>query len=278
MGKKFDRFVWSGYGVLFLVLLVLLARDGLFTELSHWFSRNKETDINFYLGSGTYHNSWEGGAYGYLYFGPYKPYAHLTNYPTKKGDYAYYGPPEGKLVAFWLTYTETENIEDTELHYYYAATPKGETNILPERPKNHWEYEIYAFFGHLYLFEDGLDVENFQGDGIHYTEPGRPDRFRIGEVDSFYYFVQSRLPSDTPSWTQNQEWHEVKGIEITKEQFESLECSSEINNDDCTPFLTENTPGLTPEQLAYVKAHPITKADFAALIQWLDNLPDNPWK
>jgi len=221
-----------------------------------WFAEGK-TVLYFYLGSGTYGFSSEGGTFGHLLFGQDEASGNATSYPSRKAEGYYQQKSQGKVVALWYTYTNNSDPKLEKWHYYYTASPDGSSIIFPDRPNNDWHYNIYGFFGHLELFEEGFDPKRYDGEAIRYDPPGQATTYRVGKADSFYYFIEPRQPNynGLPTWTSNQVWQELKGIEITKEQFDSIICF-EIHKPDCTPFLSEARPLQTsPPSSATIWPH-----------------------
>jgi len=225
---------------------------------SSWFKGSEDRDINFYLGSATYISSGEGGAWGEIYLGSYWTSNTLGTSPSDTGDLAYKGKPEGKMFALWKTHTRVEDWSTTEQHFYYAALPKGQVVIAPPRKKMHWYYKVYAFMGHKFVYDEGVtqDEKEAATTQSFTLSGGRGMGYRVGEAPALYYLVESfagekKHKDQRYPWAIKNQWLKINAIEITEAQFRYMRCT--IHLPDCTPFLTENTPGLTSEQLAYVK-------------------------
>ncbi|WP_395343631.1 hypothetical protein PN836_003795 [Ningiella sp. W23] len=287
MQKRFGLLTLSGLLAL-TGFAILFASNGFVSDVntvkhlhaSYVPSLKQDGGIQFYLGSASYLSSNKGGAAGRLYFGPYWTYHTMGAIPSDTGDLAYHGEPSGKLFAIWQTQTREKDVSARQFNYYYAASPEGVNNVMPPRKGNHLYYKVYAFLGHKLIYKEALSASDKQSSAMPAIElsGGLDKAYRVGDKPALYYWVESfdgnGATRDYP-WKVPTQWQKIDAIEITEAQFDSLYCS--IHMSGCTPFLTEKTSGLTPEQLEYVKTHPIDKKDFAKLITRLEN-HNNPWK
>ena len=157
--------------------------------------------------------------------------------------------------------------------YYYARSNNNYLPVLPKRPENHALYDIHISFGPMGgIVERGLTEKEKTNKNQLYSEPchryGKDDTcYRLaGENSHLYYTIRSVLKTeDIPSnkkasaaWKPRKfireephTWQEIKGIEITKAQYEYMQqrCKGVFN---C--YLDDKAPELNTEQKSYIKA------------------------
>ncbi len=149
------------------------------------------------------------------------------------------GTPKGDITVYWQAMYEQPEIDK----FYYAYHPNPEIDI-PPKGKYHKKYIIFYSFGHLALRKEALTEEQLGSPKFNLTfyEIG----YQVGSSDIFYYKVASN--SDFKFWhfleMPLKEFHSVKGIEVTAEQYKYI-----MDN----KYLDKNAPNLTSEQLAYIK-------------------------
>ena len=156
--------------------------------------------------------------------------------------------------------------------YYYARSTNNQLPVLPDRIENHALYEIHLSFGSMgKILARGLSKEEHAQKDKLYSEPcyryGIDDTcYRLsGEDSHLYYTVRSILKKGktqkgkvSAAWehAKNIEeephtWQEIKGIEITKAQYDTMKTRCE-GVFSC--YLDDKAPDLTAEQKAYIKA------------------------
>jgi len=159
------------------------------------------------------------------------------------------------------------------LTYFYARSPQSHKLVIPEPEKRHAMYEANLNLGplggvpldklpeNLKAIKDQL-IPSFCY-GLYSSTEGKEwrDCYRLpGNESSIYYQIRSLLKSTdpskgmpTPDYIHNspENWQEIKGITLTKEQFLYMKKRCEKT---ARCFLDENAPDLTNEQKAYIKA------------------------
>ncbi len=156
--------------------------------------------------------------------------------------------------------------------YYYARSPNNYLPILPSRPESHALYDINVSFGPIGdVSFSGLNTEQQAIKDQLSPKPcrRRPDSetcYRLTGADSsLYYMVRSIYSAAkdgsgkaASNWqhpeslrVSPQQWHEIKGISISKEQYESLEERCKQSPFNC--YLDTVDGELTATQQQYIK-------------------------
>ena len=179
-------------------------------------------------------------------------------------EHRYSGDPTGAIVLRWKAIYLDPSKSDRpyaeqviQRRYFYAES--HEPIEMPPRRDNHWLYEVHVSFGPRLLWskraipKQPVALERFDRGG------GRM-MYAAGEVDTLYYFIRSR-----PTWVPREggmlpsvkeaayEYQAIKGIELTEAQYMTIDCEK-VGRDKCDERLEEDAPGLTGEQLAYLRA------------------------
>ena len=184
------------------------------------------------------------------------------NYERLYGEYSKCGRENYALKQEAKSYT-----------YYYARSTDQYIPILPPRPTNHALYETSLSFSPMADVRlSGLTEElKAKKDQLEQHPCMRfPDSetcYRLpGNDSSLYYAVRSILAKPkadngaaSSAWQVPDsvrevplQWHEIKGITISKEQYEYLNERCKGSPFDCR--LDSAMPNLTPEQKQYSKA------------------------
>jgi len=171
------------------------------------------------------------------------------------------------------------NLKDkfTLVNYYYARSTNNHKPIIPHRPEGHALYEANIAFGPLggIPFEKLNDEHQKIKEQLErwycfdlYDVSGEKECYRLpGNESSIYYKVRSILkqeetsegmasaPWQSPDYVHNSpyDWQEIKGIEITKEQYEYLyEKYKQSPKKPIIFRLDIDAPDLNDEQKSYI--------------------------
>jgi len=165
------------------------------------------------------------------------------------------------------------------IKYYYARSTNNHQPIIPTRTEEHALYEAHMTFGPLggvpleklskahQAIKDKLERWYCRG---NVNNEGRKDCYRLpGKESSIYYKVRSILkepkatdgmasaPWQSPDFIHDSPngWEEIKGIEISKAQYDYL--YEKYKQSPTKPIvfrLDNNAPDLSKEQKSYIKA------------------------
>jgi len=205
-------------------------------------------------------------------------------YPDKPKNILRSSPEFGKLEdqwmfkrkAFYSCLEKNTKIEEqaTNYSYYYARSTDNYVVVAPKRVEEHALYEINASFGpKIEVSTQGLRPEHIsEKDQLYYADcrllglkNADKSCYRLpGEDSHLYYNIRSILKNpDKDEFASSYQsmplitsvpakWEEIKGIQITKAQYEWLEkrCIEYIFN--C--YMDETAPELTEGHKAYIKA------------------------
>ncbi len=161
--------------------------------------------------------------------------------------------------------------------YYYARSPGNYLPILPSRPESHALYDINVSFGPIGdVSLSGLNTEQQATRDQLSPKPCRRRHrsktcYRLPGADSSLYYMVRSIHSATkdgsgkaasnwqhpePIRVSPRQWYEIKGISISKEQYESLEerCKQSPFNCYLDTVDGERSGLITATQQQYIKA------------------------
>jgi len=187
----------------------------------------------------------------HAWFGPYR----LRGYTWQRKMIEFYeqGPlPDSQINAWWQVH-----YKDKADKFFYARS-LSDQGIQADTMHfwSDWKYFAYISFGPMYINTLALNDRQKDSEHLNLLEVSKwsgMHYYAWGKESSLYYKVQKVRVNPLREVIEN--WIEVPGIAISKKQFLLLNtrCGKPWLKTRC--FMDESFPDLTPEQLAYIKAH-----------------------
>jgi len=187
----------------------------------------------------------------HTWFGPYRIREFTTHFGDLTEFYDKGNLPGEQINAWWQVH-----YKDKPDKYFYARSLPGQGVQADKRYFwSDWKYYAYISFGPMYINTLALNEVQKTSEHLkldHVSKWSGMHFYAWGKESSLYYSVTKDYvdPQREP-----RDWIEVPGIAITAKQFELLDkrCGKPWLKTRC--FLDESFPDLTPEQIAYIKAH-----------------------
>jgi hypothetical protein len=192
-------------------------------------------------------------------FGQYHVSGNGCNGGGQERDYDYEGDPEGPIVFRWKAIyydpVKGKKAVDADTHRYFYAESHDAVK-MPPRGDDHWLYEVHISFGPRRVWvREAVADENLKV--VPYSDERGKTDYQVGEIDTLYHFARSRPRTWSAEWPRMEEtpyrFKAIKGIELTEAQYMTIACEM-VGTAKCNKRLEEDAPGLTPAQLAYLRA------------------------
>ena len=189
----------------------------------------------------------------HIWFGPYRIRQSQGRYIGGHQEFYDKGPlPDSEINAWWQVHYK----DKPDKFFYARSLPDQGVQADTMYFWSNWKYFAYISFGPMYLADPAVNKKQSQSNQLTLIRTSKwsgAKYFTWGKESSVYYSVLK--DNIDPQMRPIENWIEVPGMAITEQQFLLLHerCGAPWLKTRC--FMDESFPGLTPEQLVYIKTH-----------------------